>query len=608
MDVPSMIRFCKRCSEKLDDRDGLYCVICICTLKVSYPCQVCRGNSVYGPIGEKPICCQFHNYKNYPNVISKKCEGIDGKSCMNMASFKLKGEDKLRRCSECIKPEEKYLWEGKIRLCEVCRGTSPGYGYKGKSPTHCVKCKITGMVHLSGKTCEHPNCKNQASFGLIKNRPIYCGNHKGDMEDVKNPKCSYPGCKVSALFGSKNTDKKKFCKSHRPEDYEDFSSNHKCGCGIRANYGYLDCKPVTCGSCKVEGMIRLTIKRCSETDPLLGQCAEKATRGYTIDNIPLKCAKHNDKNMTYVLFKKCKQDNCKQKATHGPLFQNKLHCESHKQNNEYKHNHIICAKCNEPAYYGPVKSLPTHCGNHKDKTHINHVEDVCSLCKGLYTKEPNQIDCYECRMFKNPKVRHQKELEVKAILIKEGIVLEQHDKRIKDGCSKYRPDFLIDCGTFKLIVECDEDQHRNHPKECERARMLQIFQDVGIPVQFIRYNPDSYKNAVGKSVPESNNRVKVLIQQVREVMSWETAPYLVGVIYICYDGFNSGNIINVDLKYEETFAIDRLMIKDDVQEDLKYVINYLINNIEYLNMEESPMPFFNEPDGSGIEGDTLEEL
>lgn len=60
-----------------------------------------------------------------------------------------------------------------------------------------------------------------------------------------------------------------------------------------------------------------------------------------------------------------------------------------------------------------------------------------------------------------------------------------------NGCSKRRPDCYIDKFTHVLIIECDENQHKNTP--CENKRTMELFQDFGNrPMIFIRFNPDSY--------------------------------------------------------------------------------------------------------------------
>ncbi len=72
------------------------------------------------------------------------------------------------------------------------------------------------------------------------------------------------------------------------------------------------------------------------------------------------------------------------------------------------------------------------------------------------------------------------------------------DKPIDGGCSKKRPDVLIDLLLYSIIIECDEGQHKNY--ECENKRTMQLFEDLGErPLILIRFNPDSYMEDIGSS-------------------------------------------------------------------------------------------------------------
>jgi hypothetical protein len=69
------------------------------------------------------------------------------------------------------------------------------------------------------------------------------------------------------------------------------------------------------------------------------------------------------------------------------------------------------------------------------------------------------------------------------------------DRRIEDGCSKRRPDLLLDLGYQIIIIEIDENQHTDYDCSCENKRMMILSQDVGHrPIIFIRFNPDNYYN------------------------------------------------------------------------------------------------------------------
>jgi hypothetical protein len=75
------------------------------------------------------------------------------------------------------------------------------------------------------------------------------------------------------------------------------------------------------------------------------------------------------------------------------------------------------------------------------------------------------------------------------------------DKSIQGGCSKKRPDLLLDLGYHVVIVEIDENQHKSYECSCDNKRIMELSQDVGHrPIVFIRFNPDDYVDQEGKNV------------------------------------------------------------------------------------------------------------
>jgi hypothetical protein len=75
------------------------------------------------------------------------------------------------------------------------------------------------------------------------------------------------------------------------------------------------------------------------------------------------------------------------------------------------------------------------------------------------------------------------------------------DKKVEDGCSKRRPDLLIDLGYQVIVIEIDEKQHMDYDCSCENKRLMEISKDIGHrPMIFIRFNPDSYKDKENKNV------------------------------------------------------------------------------------------------------------
>ncbi len=117
---------------------------------------------------------------------------------------------------------------------------------------------------------------------------------------------------------------------------------------------------------------------------------------------------------------------------------------------------------------------------------------------------------------------------------------------IFDGCSLKRPDFMFDLGSMILIVENDENQHRSRPCECEQSRMIQIHQDYGgIPVHFIRFNPDRYKTNSPQPLAKRLNFLCGIIEKIKKDKKFfKRYPYL-SVSYLYYDNFDIWNVMEI---------------------------------------------------------------
>ena len=91
------------------------------------------------------------------------------------------------------------------------------------------------------------------------------------------------------------------------------------------------------------------------------------------------------------------------------------------------------------------------------------------------------------------------------------------DKSIAGGCSRRRPDLLLDMGDQVIIVEVDENQHVNYDCSCENKRIMELSQDIGHrPLVFLRFNPDGYMDADGKSVSSCFSILKNGIYTLRK--------------------------------------------------------------------------------------------
>jgi len=144
-------------------------------------------------------------------------------------------------------------------------------------------------------------------------------------------------------------------------------------------------------------------------------------------------------------------------------------------------------------------------------------------------------------MFNNPNNTITRNYKTKERHITDhiSVVLPEYqfvnDKRIVDGCSKRRPDLLLDLGSHILIIEIDENKHTSYTTECEIARLNELSTDVGFrPIVMIRFNPDSFTNANGIKIHSCwkvDNRCGIMVINSKMEAEWNARlHYLVETI------------------------------------------------------------------------------
>jgi len=306
----------------------------------------------------------------------------------------------------------------------------------------------------------------------------------------------------------------------------------KCPCGNRkiAIYGFEYKKPISCSVCRQPDMVNVVNKRCivcKKKQPVFGSVADnialycikcspagmqdvknkkcitcqktRATFGSVDDNIALYCIKCSPDGMRDVKSKKCIV--CKKKQPSlGDLSDNiVLYCAdcapANTQNVKSK-KCIVCKK-KQPTFGDPNDGIRKWCVDCMPKGMIDIKSKRCSYCK-LFRCNPKYKEfCSQCYFFKHPndkRIRNYKTKE-QAFTTKlaELYPMAQLDSIISGGCSRRRPDFLLELMTHCIIVEIDENQHRGYESTCEQQRINDMFTDLGDRnVVFIRFNPDNY--------------------------------------------------------------------------------------------------------------------
>ena len=95
------------------------------------------------------------------------------------------------------------------------------------------------------------------------------------------------------------------------------------------------------------------------------------------------------------------------------------------------------------------------------------------------------------------------------------------DKRIQDGCSRRRPDLLLDMGSHIIIVEIDENRHDYYDCICENKRLMELSQDLQHrPIVFIRFNPDKYTDKDGKIIKSCWKMNKLGVLTISKQKEW----------------------------------------------------------------------------------------
>ena len=103
-------------------------------------------------------------------------------------------------------------------------------------------------------------------------------------------------------------------------------------------------------------------------------------------------------------------------------------------------------------------------------------------------------------------------------------------------CNARRPDFLYDMGTWALIIENDEHMHSGYDGRCELIRIQDIANALGcVPTIFIRFNPHAFKVSGTTRHMQLNERTKILLRNIQEIMANPPTENHITIRYLMYD-------------------------------------------------------------------------
>lgn len=443
-----------------------------------------------------------------------------------------------------------------------CSVKSAKFGLPGGKPEYCKECSIKQnkeMVDVQNKKC--PTCielninpPKQSTYNLPGLPPVYCGKHydKTTMILVTHKKCSEPGCKYEPRFNFLGL-KAKYCSLHCITGMIHLRMNTCIECpsveGTYACFNYPDIKqPQYCNLHKKEGMVNKLAKSCSF---LNCDTNKNGYYGYKDNLQNVYCVNHKKDDMINLKHNICIKCN-KTHALYGIPGKTSTHCGncSLTEKNMVKRSGGGCKgnkNCRDDVVYGKNRTL-LHCFNHKDDDEIMLGYQNCKSCNLDAILNEKGV-CETCDPIKIKYVMLEKQKALENYLKSHGLIFTSVDKTIDNGiCGKERPDFVFDMIKFILILECDEHQHKDRLLSCERTRMMNIGQSYGgIPIYFIRWNPDDYiplSQITKTKMVQKNVRYKTvtnLIKSIQDGTHQLPKDSLVSAIYMYYDGWSNIN-------------------------------------------------------------------
>ena len=154
---------------------------------------------------------------------------------------------------------------------------------------------------------------------------------------------------------------------------------------------------------------------------------------------------------------------------------------------------------------------------------------ICRICKSKRGNRKYDKLCVTCAIqegytvYRNYKT---KELSMVEFITQHTDVDWINDKAYDLGCSKKRPDMVCDLGSHILIIECDENKHKNGNYSCENKRIMELSQDfsennIHRPIVIIRFNPDTYIDSNNQKIESCWKAGKDDILRINNKENWD---------------------------------------------------------------------------------------
>ena len=445
-------------------------------------------------------------------------------NCTKQAKFGIKN-GKTTHCSE----HKTDTMVRKFKVCTIndCYTTGTYFGLDDKR--YCAKHRPT-KIRKTKNMCVIDSCNKQGTFMQDGDNKKYCSKHKlKESKDVVSKKCKKKNCNKNPCWGNEG-EKPKYCKKHKKDGMIDVKNkkNHCIveNCNKQASYNYSHIKRgCYCKTHKKDEMIDVKHPKCLEKN-----CMIRPSFALNGSKVGLYCYKHKMADMIDVVSILCQHDGCTTQPSYGYIIKKPLFCKKHKEKDMvYVRSQCLFEGCiTQPVYNFKRKKRPKYCNEHKKDGMVDIINPMCQGC-GLFIVNKKKF-CAYCNPNAKAKTR---EYEVVVYMEENFDKKFVHNKSTGNGvCGGKRPDILYDADTHFVIIEVDEDQHRQYEKSCEVSRMVDIYTSLGMRTIFIRYNPDVIRINGKVHKIFKKNRMKVLLEKVKECIN--TIPEKELTVYKLY--------------------------------------------------------------------------
>ena len=387
------------------------------------------------------------------------------------------------------------------------------------------------MVDITqkNKLCKEKNCSTQGVYNFpSETNGLYCSKHSKDgMIDVVTKKCIFQNCNKKPNFNFENEKIALYCSEHSLDGMINIYSQNCIigGCNISASYNYKEFKDrLYCAKHALKDMIDIVNRRC-----IIEGCDILAKYNLKGEKNVLYCAKHKLENMIHLYPTYCLENNCEVFPSFNYKGFSAKYCLKHKKDNMINVTDNYCKYCEKLASYNYLECTERlYCSSHKKIGMINLYSLKCKsdFCLILINNK-NRYDGYCLQCFANlfpdePRTINyctKEKTIVKFILNNFPNYSWITNKIIEGGCSKRRPDMLLDLGSHIIIIEIDENQHILYDSNCENKRLEEISKDLySRPIIILRFNPDEYNDKNGKKInsPWIYYKTKINIDKKKE--------------------------------------------------------------------------------------------